>query len=124
MTDEQALEFAAEWIENWNRRDADAVLAHFAEDAEFTSPRALVVAGKATLQSRRELAEYWHAALKGIGAIRFTLDHVVNDAGAGRVTIVYVAEIDGRQVRAAEFFQFNVAGQVIRGEAMYGVALT
>jgi hypothetical protein len=123
MTDEQARKFAAEWIENWNRRDADAVLAHFAEDAEFTSPRALVVAGKATLRSRRELGDYWHAALKGIGSIRFTLDNVINDARTGRATIVYVAEIDGRRVRAAEFFQFNGAGLVIRGEAMYGVAV-
>jgi ketosteroid isomerase-like protein len=123
MTNAQAQDFAAAWIQNFSAKDVEAVLAHFAEDAQFTSPRALVVAGKATLQSRRELAEYWHAAVKSIGTIRFTLEHVINDESSGRLTIVYISEIDGKKVRAAEFFQFNSSLKVIRGEAMYGAAL-
>jgi SnoaL-like domain len=120
MTDAQAQEFAAAWIESFSAKDVEAVLSHFAENAEFTSPRALAIVGRATLRSRRELADYWHAALKSIGSIRFTLDHFINDERAGRLTIVYLSEVDGKKVRAAEFFQFNRSLQVVRCEAMYG----
>jgi ketosteroid isomerase-like protein len=95
MTDAQAGEFAAEWIRNFNAKDVDAVLAHFAEDAEFTSPRALDVAGRPTLRSRSELADYWHAAAKSVTSIRFTLDHVINNEAARRLAIVYTSEING-----------------------------
>ncbi len=30
--------FVAGWIDAWNRRDIEAVLAHFADDVRFTSP--------------------------------------------------------------------------------------
>lgn len=123
MTNAQAHEFAAVWIKDFNRKDIEAVLSHFADDAEFTSPRALAIAGKATLRSRRELADYWHAAVKSIGSIHFTIDHIINDDSSGRVTIVYLSEIDGKRMRGAEFFQFNSSLQVIRGEAMFGAAV-
>jgi uncharacterized protein (TIGR02246 family) len=122
MTNGEAQKFAEEWIRAWNRKDAEAVLAHFAEDAEFTSPKALAAVGRATVRSKRELAGYWHTALKAVESIRFTLERVINDETARRVVIVYVSELNGKKVRAAEFFQFDDARRVIRGEAMYGVA--
>ena len=33
-----AAEFAARWAAAWNRRDVEAVLAHFHDDVVFTSP--------------------------------------------------------------------------------------
>ena len=123
MTNAQARAFAAEWIENFNRLGLEAVLSHFAADAEFTSPRAMAVVGKPTVHSRQELSDYWHAAVKSIRSLHFTLDHVINDESAGRVVIVYISEVDGKKVRAAEFFEFNDAQQVIRGEAMHGAAV-
>jgi ketosteroid isomerase-like protein len=124
MTTAEAYEFALEWVRNFNARDLEAVLSHFAEDAEFTSPRALALTGKATLHSRRELGDYWRAGLASIKSIRFTLDHVINDESSRRAVIVYVAEIDGRKMRAAEFFEFEDSLRVIRGEGMYGAEIT
>jgi ketosteroid isomerase-like protein len=40
MTYDSMMLFAETWIAAWNRRDVDAVLAHFADDAEFVSPAA------------------------------------------------------------------------------------
>ena len=34
----EAQGFAEEWAAAWNRRDVDAVLAHFHDDVVFTSP--------------------------------------------------------------------------------------
>ena len=123
MTNAEARQFAAEWIRNFNAKDVDAVLGHFAEDVDFTSPRAVAVAGTATLRSRPELARYWHEGVKAIRSIRFTLDYLINDETTRRLTIVYVSEIDGRKVRAAEIFEFNESRQVVRGEALYGAVL-
>ena len=39
--------FAAQWIANWNARDAEAVLAHFADDCVFESPIAQTITGEA-----------------------------------------------------------------------------
>ncbi|HEV2425502.1 MAG TPA: nuclear transport factor 2 family protein [Terriglobia bacterium] len=123
MTDAEGRQFAVEWIRNFNARDLDAVLAYFADDVEFTSPRAVAITGKATVHFRRELADYWRTSLKSVESLRFTLDHVINDEAAGRMTIVYISEIDGRKVRAAEFFEFDSSGMVIRGEAMHGATV-
>jgi SnoaL-like protein len=123
MTDIQARKFAEEWIRNFSAKDAEAVLAWFSEDAKFTSPRAVGILGRATLRSREELGEYWRTAVKAIGSIRFTMDYLVNDEAARRLTIVYVSDIDGKRARAAEFFQFDEKGKVMQGEAMYGAVL-
>lgn len=124
MTSAEAQQFAEEWIRNFNARDLEAVLSHFADDVEFTSPRAVTVTGRATVRSRRELADYWRTSLKSVGSLGFTLEHVINDEAARRMTIVYISEIDGRKIRAAEFFEFDSSRKVIRGEAMHGAAVT
>jgi ketosteroid isomerase-like protein len=124
VTNSEAVRFAEEWIDNFNRKDAEPVLRHFAEDATFRSPRALAFGGRTTLHSREELATYWNAALRSIGSLHFTLDRVVNDPAAGLLVILYVAEIDGGRVRAAEVYRFNEFSRIVQGEAMYGAALS
>jgi len=121
MTQSEALAWANKWIANWNRKDVDGVLAHFAGDVEFTSPRAVAIAGKARLSGKRELAEYWTRAVAAIQSLRFELDYVI--AGGSRLVIIYTSEINGNRLRAGELFLFDEAGRVRRGEAMYGASL-
>src|SRR5205085_11775812 len=45
MTNASAELFARAWVDAWNRRDVEAVLAHFADDAVFISPKAERVVG-------------------------------------------------------------------------------
>ena len=123
MTNPEAVRFAEEWVESFNRKDFQAVLRHFAEDATFTSPRALAFGERATLRSKKELAAYWTAALNSIRSIRFTLDRAVNDPISKLLVILYTAEIDGSRIRAAEVYEFNESSQVVRGEAMYGASI-
>ena len=124
MTNPEAVRFAEEWIANFNRRDVEAVLRHFTEEGTFTSPRAVSFGGQATLHSRQQLAIYWNAALQSIRSIHFTLDRVLNDPDARRLAILYIAEIDGRRMRATEIYEFNEGSRIIRGEAMYGAVLS
>jgi len=122
MTQTEALAWAREWIADWNRMDVAAVLAHFADEAQFTSPRALALMGRATVSNKRELEEYWGRARTRVQSLHFELDHVLNDGD--RLAIVYIAEVNGVRMRAVEFFRFDDAGRVVAGEAMHGVVLS
>jgi len=75
MDSSQARDFVRSWLEAWNAYDLDAVLAHFADDATFSSPVAArilegsdgIVHGKAALRS------YWREGLTRIPDLRFDL---------------------------------------------------
>lgn len=121
MTAAEVDSFAAEWIAAWSRNDIEAVLSHFAEDVRFTSPKALARMGKATVQGKQELAEYWEMARTF--QIAFTLDRALWDERHMELTIIYTAEINGQRHRACETMRFNADGLVIEGEALYGVAV-
>jgi hypothetical protein len=66
MTYESMMLFAETWIAAWNRRDIDAVLAHFADEAQFVSPVAHKLIGHSVLRNRREIESYWRTALARI----------------------------------------------------------
>jgi ketosteroid isomerase-like protein len=122
MTENEALAWAEEWINNWNRRDVEAVLAHFADDVEFTSPRAVPITGEASLTGKPALRDYWTRATAAIQSIHFDLDYVIADGN--RLGIIYTSKINGMRMRSAEFLRFNDAGLVCGGEAMHGAMLS
>ena len=113
--------FADRWISDWNRKDVEAVLSHFSESVVFTSPRAKVVVGSASVNGKSSLREYWTKAIDRIQTIHFTLDYVISEED--RMSIVYIAEIDGRRMRCVEFMVFGDDGLVREGEAMHGIEL-
>src|SRR5262249_50730454 len=61
MTYDTMMRFADEWVAAWNRRDVDAVLAHYADDAQFVSPVASAVVGRPLLRAKQELAAHWRS---------------------------------------------------------------
>ena len=122
MNRQEAIRYAEEWTENWNRRDLGAVLAHFDEDVVFTSPKALLVVGISTVRGKAALLGYWTAAVNAARSIRFSLRRVIWDPETPELSIVYDREIDGKNRPAAEVLQFNRSGKVIRGEVFYAVA--
>jgi ketosteroid isomerase-like protein len=113
--------FAEKWISDWNRRDAEAVLARFSENVIFTSPRAKAIVGSSRVEGKSRLREYWTKAMARIQSIRFTLDYVIGDGD--RIGIVYISEINGVNMRSVEFLTFGADGLVHEGEAMHGIEL-
>jgi hypothetical protein len=96
MTCESMMTFAENWIAAWNRRDVDAVLAHFADDAQFMSPVARNFVGRPVLRNKQELADYWRAALDRISILEFRLDHATWDERCRELNVVYEANLNGR----------------------------
>ena len=122
MTHETMMSFAAEWVANWNRRDVEAVLSHFAEDAEFVSPLAAKYAGQPALRGQAAIGNYWRAALGRIETLEFVLDHASWDESLRELTVVCDTNLNGNRQRAAEIMRFRADGMQIRGEAFYGAA--
>jgi ketosteroid isomerase-like protein len=67
--------FAEEWQAAWNRHDLDAVVAHYAEDAVFSSPLAarMFPESGGVLRGRAALREYWAAAFERNPQLHFEL---------------------------------------------------
>jgi ketosteroid isomerase-like protein len=117
----EAAAYAERWAANWNRKDLEEILSHFAEDVVFSSPKALDAMGVPTVRGKAELREYWRRALARIETIEFTVERVIFDAGRREIAIVYDRHVNGRRDRAAEVLRFGPAGLVVAGEVLYGV---
>ena len=118
------MSFAEAWIANWNRRDIEAVLAHFDDKAEFVSPVASKFVGREMLRNKHEIRDYWRAALDRISILEFRLDHASWDERRRELNVVYEANLNGERKRACELMQFDESGRQIRGEALYGAILS
>ncbi|HEX7154966.1 MAG TPA: nuclear transport factor 2 family protein [Thermoanaerobaculia bacterium] len=112
--------FASDWVRSWNARDLDTILGHYTDDVTFTSPMAAKVVGRTTLHGRRELEHYLRNALAPVETLRFTLDHFTWDSRARRMTIAYVADLDGERLRVCETMAFHDDGRIFTAEAFYG----
>ena len=116
--------FVAGWIDAWNRRDVEWVLARFAEDTVFTSPTADQVTGSPVVRGKAALREYWTAALaRRTAPLDFELDHALWDEAQRELAIVFTRRGDPGRVRACELLRFGADGLVIEGEALHGARL-
>jgi steroid delta-isomerase len=117
------MAFAESWIAAWNRRDVEAVLAHYSEEAQFVSPVARNLVGRPILRNKQELENYWRTALARISALEFKLDHAAWDERRLELNVIYEANLNGERKRACEIMQFDTAGRQVRGEALYGAII-
>lgn len=120
MTEAAAQDFARAWIDAWNRRDVEAVLAHYADDAVFVSPKAQRFVGTPRIEGKGALRAYWETALEQVSALRFTLDTAFWSPRRETLTVLYQAEVGvAAPARAVEIMRFR-AGKIVQGEALYG----
>jgi len=112
--------FAAQWIANWNARDVEAVLSHFADDCVFESPVALTITGEAKLVGKDKLRAYWEAALARIPSMHFTLDDVAWDSGRRTLAVMYTSRVGERVTSSSELMTFDAQGRQTLGRAYYG----
>ena len=113
--------FAQRWAGAWNRRDIEAVLVHFDESVEFSSPVAVAVVGVPTLRGKASLRDYWTKALARIESLRFDVRRTAWDPAAGELAIIYDRAVNGKRDRALELLSFDSNGKVVIGEVFYGV---
>ena len=113
----EANAFATNWIRAWNKKDVDAVLEHYVEDAKFISPKAATFVGNPVIEGKRALSEYWYLAAKKIEKIEFKLDHIVWHSYSNDLIIFYEANLNGVRSRACEAMKFDSSGRQLSGDS-------
>jgi ketosteroid isomerase-like protein len=113
---EQAASFAEEWYAAWNSHDLDAILSHYSDEIEFSSPfvAALNDDPSGVVRGKADLRAYFARGLKRFPELRF--EPLETFAGVDSVTLVYVS-VEGR--RAAEVMTLGADNRVVRVEAHY-----
>ena len=56
--------WAHDWIDAWNRRDLDGLIAMYAESIHLRSPFARVFATDGVIKGKAELRAYWEEAMR------------------------------------------------------------
>jgi ketosteroid isomerase-like protein len=123
MTRDEMEKHARNWIAAWNGGDVDRVLADFADDARFVSPRAAQITGNPEVRGKAALGRYWRQATANLGTPRFRLDRVICDTAGNEMLVIYDRLRDGSAVRACEIMRFDADGRQIEGEAFYGAEI-
>jgi ketosteroid isomerase-like protein len=106
--------FAREWIQAWNRRDLESLLACYSDDVEFRSPLAAKLLGEpsGTVHGKANLREYFAKALAAFpGDLGIELLGVFQ----GMDSIVVHFQVRGRN--GAEVMEMNREGVVRRALA-------
>lgn len=119
MDEAGARAFAAEWYAAWNAHDLEAILAHYADDVEVTSPMVAGLTGDpdGRLVGKEALRAYFAAGLERFPDLRF--DPVQLFVGVDSVVLHYLS-VGGRP--SAEVIFFGDDGKVCRYVAHYGAA--
>ncbi|MBR1130633.1 YybH family protein [Bradyrhizobium iriomotense] len=111
-----AERFVAAWCASWCKVDIDAVVAHFADDAQMRSPLALELTGFPVVTGAENIRTYWRQAYGHIESADLKILGWSWDETIARLTVWW--QLGG--TRASEFMDFDDAGRVIRSEAFYG----
>jgi len=106
--------FAREWVQAWNRRDLESLLACYADDVEFCSPLAVKLLGEAsgTVRGKANLREYF---AKALAAFPGDLSIELLGLYQGVNSVVVHFQVRGR--KGAEVMEMNGDGVVRRALA-------
>ncbi|MBO0935521.1 nuclear transport factor 2 family protein [Fibrella sp. HMF5335] len=108
LTQENATQFATNWLRAFNAHDLDAILEHYTDDVEFHSPfiRLLEVNESGCVRGKEALRHYFQRGLTAYPDLHFTLHEVL--AGIDTL-VIYYTSVTNRL--AAEVFQLDDAGR-------------
>lgn len=107
-----AERFAQSWLAAFNAKDLDAILAHYAEDVEHSSPTVVRLLGEPSgiVRGKQALRAYFEKALANAGpSLKF--EPLRLHIGVDGCTLVY-HRTGGKIV--AETFHFDGEGKVTR----------
>jgi hypothetical protein len=109
-----------EWLAAFNRGDADAMVALYADDAQHTSPRLRDArpASGGRLVGKAALRRWWQEAFDNLPGIRYELVNLI--PGEGIVAFEYVRHRPGEAgMQVAEVFEIR-EGKIVRSHVYLG----
>jgi hypothetical protein len=107
-----------DWIDAWNSRDLDRIMAHYCDDVELVSPIVIQLTGRsdATVRGMAMLRECFARGWKAYPALRF--DFIRLYPGV-RSCVVEYRSING--LISAELTGFDAKGKIPRVLAHYAL---
>jgi len=116
ITEEQASEFAKDWIASWNAHDLDRVMSHYDDNVEYYSMFLLKLTDNKTgiLQGKDHVKQYLAKGLEAYPDLQFKLLNVF--LGVSSVTLHYESV---NNLIAAEVFEINDKGLASRVQCHY-----
>ena len=118
LTDNEAREFALEWVEAWNGHDLDVILSHYAPEVVLTSPVAVEILKdpSGTVTGREALRSYFQRGLEVYPNLTFELLDVLR--GHSSVVLYYINQ---KGSMTAEYMELDANRKVVRVVANYSV---
>jgi hypothetical protein len=116
MNIDEARRFATRWVSDWNSHDIEAVLSHYTDDFEMSTPMIQRLLGieSGVLKGKKAVGDYWRSALKRAPDLQFSIIDVAS--GVDSVSIYYNAAFGNK---AIETLLFNKEQKVCKAFAAY-----
>jgi ketosteroid isomerase-like protein len=116
MTKDEAQALANDWVAAWNSHDLDAILSHYDDAVELTSPVAAQLLGRpdGKVIGKAELRAYFQRGLTAYPDLHFQLQDVL--WGLNSVVLYYTNQ---KGTHSAEFMELSPSGKVARVVANY-----
>lgn len=116
MTEDEAWKLAHHWIAAWNAHDLAAIMSHYEETIELTSPVAARLLGTdGKVVAIPNLKAYFQRGLDAYPNLHFELKDVL--WGLNSIVLCYTNQ---NGTRTAEFMELSPNGKVTRVVANYG----
>jgi hypothetical protein len=116
MTKNEAQDLANHWVGAWNAHDLDAIMSHYDEAIELTSPAAAQLLGTpdGKVSGKQNLRAYFQRGLTAYPELHFHLENVL--WGLNSIVLYYTNQ---KGTRTAEFMELSADGKVNRVVANY-----
>ncbi len=116
MTKDEAWKLANDWAGAWNAHDLDAILTHYEEAVELTSPVAAQLLGTpdGKVVGKASLRAYFQRGLEAYPNLHFQLEDVL--WGLNSVVLYYTNQ---KGTRTGEYMEVSESGKAKRVVAHY-----
>jgi hypothetical protein len=116
MTEQEAIAIAQNWLHDWNQHNLDAILSHYADDVEFTSPliAKLTRYENGIITDKAALREYFATGLAAYPDLKFEPLQIL--VGVNSI-VIYYRSVQG--LLAAECITINSQGLIAHSTAHY-----
>ena len=116
MTKDEAWNLANHWVTAWNSHDLGAIMSHYDDAIELTSPAAALLLGTSDgkVVGKINLRAYFQRGLEAYPDLHFRIEDVL--WGINSMVLYYTNQ---KGTRTAEFMELSATGKVARVVANY-----
>jgi len=109
---------AEHWLAAWNAHDLEAIMSHYHDGVELTSPAAEQLLGlpDGKVSGKPALREYFQRGLEAYPELHFELQDLL--VGLGSLVLYYTNQ---KGTRTGEFMEISDGGKVKRIIAHYSI---